>query len=127
GCGQHHVATIGFQGSVRRVGSRPVPQYFVMVGGGSHENGAVFGRLAAKIPARRIAEALERLIDLYTREEADGEAGPAFFGRVDLDAVKATIGDLERLDATEANADDFVDLAEANEFAPEVMDGECSA
>src|SRR5262249_19365896 len=96
GCGQHHVATIGFQGSVRRVGSRPVPQYFVMVGGGSHENGAVFGRLAAKIPARRIPEALERLIDLYTREKADGESAPAFFGRVDLDAVKATIGDLER-------------------------------
>ena len=34
GCGQHHIATIGFQGSVRRIGSRAVPQYFVMVGGG---------------------------------------------------------------------------------------------
>jgi sulfite reductase beta subunit-like hemoprotein len=40
GCGQHHVATIGFQGSVRRVGSRALPQYFVMVGGGMHETGA---------------------------------------------------------------------------------------
>ena len=35
GCGQHHIATIGFQGSVRRIGSRAVPQYFVMVGGGT--------------------------------------------------------------------------------------------
>src|SRR5262249_45400054 len=61
GCGQHHVATIGFQGSVRRLGARAVPQYFVMVGGGAHESGAVFGRLAAKIPARRITEAAERL------------------------------------------------------------------
>ena len=34
GCGQHHIATIGFQGSVRRIGGRAVPQYFVMVGGG---------------------------------------------------------------------------------------------
>ena len=31
GCGQHHIATIGFQGSVRRLGSRPVPQYLVPV------------------------------------------------------------------------------------------------
>jgi sulfite reductase beta subunit-like hemoprotein len=127
GCGQHHVATIGFQGSVRRVGGRAVPQYFVMVGGGSRENGAVFGRLAAKIPARRIADAVERLIDLYSREKADGEAAAAFFGRVDLAVVKTVLGDLERLESDDAVAADFVDLGEANEFAPEVMDGECSA
>jgi sulfite reductase (NADPH) hemoprotein beta-component len=127
GCGQHHVATIGFQGSVRRLGSRAVPQYFVMVGGGSHESGAVFGRLAAKIPARRIPDVVERLIDLYSREKADGESAAAFFGRVELDVVKATIGDLERLEASDAAAADFVDLGEANEFAPEVMEGECSA
>ena len=41
GCGLHHIATIGFQGSVRRLGSRAVPQYFVMVGGGAHDRGAI--------------------------------------------------------------------------------------
>jgi sulfite reductase beta subunit-like hemoprotein len=127
GCGQHHVATIGFQGSVRRLGARAVPQYFVMVGGGTHESGASFGRLAAKIPARRIPDVVERLIDLYVREKRDGESAVSFFGRVELDAVRATIGDLERLEAQGAVAGDFVDLGEANEFAPEVMDGECSA
>ena len=88
GCGQHHIATIGFQGSVRRVGSRAVPQYFVMVGGGATDTGASFGRLAAKIPARRIPEAVERLIDLYAREREPGESAAAFFGRVDLEVVK---------------------------------------
>src|SRR5204863_6643885 len=72
GCGQHHIATIGFQGSVRRVGPRAVPQYFVMVGGGATETGAAFGRLAAKIPARRITEAVDRLIRLYARDRAEG-------------------------------------------------------
>ncbi len=47
GCGLHHIATIGFQGSVRRLGSRAVPQYFVMVGGGAHDRGAIVR------PARR--------------------------------------------------------------------------
>src|SRR5204862_5493970 len=65
GCGQHHVATIGFQGSVRRVGARAVPQYFVMVGGGTTAHDALFARLAAKVPARRIPEAVERLIGFY--------------------------------------------------------------
>ena len=127
GCGQHHIATIGFQGSVRRLGSRAVPQYFVMVGGGAHDNGASFGRLAAKIPARRIPETLERLIALYARDREDGESATAFFGRVDLDTVKLELADLERLRPGDAVPADFVDLGEANEFAPEVMDGECSA
>ena len=74
GCGQHHIADLGFQGSVRRVGGRAVPQYFVMVGGGTADGGAAFGRLAAKIPARRIPEAVERLIDLYAREREPGES-----------------------------------------------------
>jgi sulfite reductase (NADPH) hemoprotein beta-component len=127
GCGQHHIATIGFQGSVRRLGSRAVPQYFVMVGGGATDTGATFGRLAAKIPVRRIPEALERLIDLYDRDRNDGESATAFFARVDLETVKARLADLERLQPGDAVPADFIDLAEANEFAPEIMDGECSA
>ena len=127
GCGQHHVATIGFQGSVRRLGSRAVPQYFVMVGGGATDTGAAFGRLAAKIPVRRIPAALERLIDLYDRDRHDGESATAFFARVDLEVVKSKLADLERLQPGDAVPADFIDLAEANDFAPEIMDGECSA
>ena len=82
GCGQHHIATIGFQGSVRRLGSRAVPQYFVMVGGGTTEEGASFARTAAKVPARRLTEALERLIAFYQREKKADESAPLFFQRV---------------------------------------------
>ena len=127
GCGQHHIATLGFQGSVRRLGSRAVPQYFVMVGGGTHDRGASFARLAAKIPARRIPEAVERLIALYTRERRPGESATAFYGRIDLDVVRVALADLERLRLGDAVPLDFVDLGEASEFAPEVMEGECSA
>ena len=37
------------------------------------------------------------------------------------------LADLERLTVQQAVPTDYVDLAEAAEFAPEVMDGECSA
>jgi sulfite reductase beta subunit-like hemoprotein len=127
GCGQHHVATIGFQGSVRRLGSRAAPQYFVMVGGGATAAGASFGQLAAKIPARRIAEAVDRLIELYAREREDGESATAFFGRVAPATVKTELADLERLQPQDAMESDFIDLGDAAEFAPVVMDGECSA
>jgi sulfite reductase (NADPH) hemoprotein beta-component len=127
GCGQHHIATIGFQGSVRRIGNRAVPQYFVMVGGGTSELGASFARTAAKIPARRVPEALERLIAFYGRERRSGESAPAFFARIDLARVTNELDDLQRMTAEDAVPLDFVDLAETAEFAPEVMDGECSA
>ena len=76
GCGQHHIATIGFQGSVRRIGSRAVPQYFVMVGGGAEGQEATFARLAAKVPARRIPDVVERLIALYSREQLPASRRP---------------------------------------------------
>ena len=126
GCGQHHVATIGFQGSVRRVGGRAVPQYFVMIGGGASERGFGFARLAAKIPARRIPEAVERLIALYVRGREAGETAPGFFARVEVARVSEALADLARLAASEAQEADFVDLGETAAFAPEVMEGECA-
>jgi len=127
GCGQHHIATIGFQGSVRRVGGKAVPQYFVMVGGATTERGASFGRTAAKIPARRIPEALERLIAFYQREREEGESAPSFFQRMDIVRVGGELLDLQHFTEADAVPIDFIDLAETSEFAPEVMDGECSA
>ena len=43
----------GSRAACARSMARPAPQYFVMVGGGVTVDGATFGRLAAKIPARR--------------------------------------------------------------------------
>jgi len=127
GCGQHHVAGLGFQGSVRKLGDRVVPQYFVMLGGGSEDGGAHFGRLAAKVPARRVPEAVERLIGLFRAEGASGEAPAAFLRRLDPARVKELLGDLEALTPDDAVPADYVDLGESTEFKMEVMEGECSA
>jgi hypothetical protein len=98
-----------------------------MVGGGTTEYGASFARTAAKIPARRLTAALERLIALYQQERQDGESAPSFFQRIDLARVTSELQDLQQITAADAVPLDFVDLAETAEFAPEVMDGECSA
>jgi sulfite reductase (NADPH) hemoprotein beta-component len=126
GCGQHHIAALGFQGSVRKVDGKAVPQYFVMVGGALHGSGASFARLAAKVPVRRLPEAVTRLVELYRDERSPGETATAFFCRIDVARVKATLADLERLSPADAVATDFVDLGEEHEFTPEVMEGECA-
>jgi sulfite reductase beta subunit-like hemoprotein len=127
GCGQHHVAGFGFQGSVRKIGDRAVPQYFVMVGGGVDGARAAFGRLAAKVPARRVPLAVERLVALYSAERGEGETPPAFFRRVELARVKTLLADLEGLTPEGAAPEDFVDLGEETEFKVETQEGECMA
>jgi sulfite reductase (NADPH) hemoprotein beta-component len=127
GCGQHHVASIGFQGSIRKLGERAIPQYFVMIGGSADGAAASFGRVAAKVPARRASEAVDRLVAFYRAERRDGEQLAEFLGRADLSRMKALLADLERLSEADALPEDYVDLGEDRAFAPEVLDGECSA
>jgi sulfite reductase (NADPH) hemoprotein beta-component len=127
GCGQHHIAGIGFQGSLRKVGGQPAPHYFVMVGGGTAGGITTFGRHAATVPARRCGQAIERLIDLYQEQRAETESPVAFFRRVDLSIVKEALRGLDRLSPEEATAEDFVDLGEESTFNPTVEEGECSA
>jgi sulfite reductase (NADPH) hemoprotein beta-component len=128
GCGQHHIASIGFQGSVRKMGGRAVPQYFVLVGGGCADDGtAHFGKVVSKVPVHRLHEVVDRLLGLYrARRDGDEELG-AFFRRVGFAAATAVLEDLAKLTPEEATDQDYVDLAETTAFTPEILDGECSA
>jgi sulfite reductase (NADPH) hemoprotein beta-component len=126
GCGQHHIAGIGFQGSLKKVEDRAVPQYFVMVGGGCDGDAASFGRVVAKVPARRCTTALERLLKLCAAERQPNESSRQFFRRVDPTRLKLLLADLERMTADSANPDDYIDLGETKEFVPETMEGECA-
>jgi sulfite reductase (NADPH) hemoprotein beta-component len=127
GCGQHHIGAIGFQGSLRKVDDRPVPQYFVMVGGGVTPDGATFGKLVSKIPARRGAEAADRLARMFAEQRQNNETAQTFFNRVDLAEVKRLLADLEPLKAEDAKPEDFIDLAETHAFRPETTEGECAS
>jgi sulfite reductase (NADPH) hemoprotein beta-component len=128
GCGQHHIASIGFQGSVRKLAGRAVPQYFVLVGGGCTDEGvAHFGKVVSKVPVHRLTEAMDRLLDLYRQQRQPDEELGAFFRRIPPASATEALKDLAQLLPTEARPEDYVDLAETHTFAPEVMDGECSA
>ena len=99
----------------------------VMVGGATGENGARFGRLAAKVPVHRVPEAIDRLLTLYRDERQEGESATDFFGRLEVPRVKSLLADLESLTADGAIPEDYVDLAEETQYKMEVQEGECSA
>lgn len=128
-CGQHHVAAIGFHGTVRRTGDgRQVPEYQLHLGGGFDADGVQFGRHIVKIPARRSGEALLRLLDLYRDQREDGEDPRAFFRRVTKEEVVAALGDAI-LDSkcTNLRDDDIYDLGQERAFDVAIGRGECAA
>ncbi|CAN5899312.1 nitrite/sulfite reductase [soil metagenome] len=124
GCGQHYIAGIGFQGGMRKLGGRPAPQYLVYVGGAIRADKAEFGRLIGKVPARRAAATLERLLDFYISE---GATSPAFWSTVAADRLKAQIADLTELAEADAVEADFVDLGESRAFEVQTSEGECAS
>jgi sulfite reductase (NADPH) hemoprotein beta-component len=126
-CGQHHVSGIGFQGGVKKVGGKALPYYHVYIGGVLKQEGATFGRLAFKLPGRRVGAALERLINLYDAEKLNDEEPNDFFARVSIDRVKETIGELSEINETNATPEDFIDLGELKAFEVELQEGECAA
>jgi sulfite reductase beta subunit-like hemoprotein len=124
GCGQHYIAGIGFQGGMRKLAGRAAPLYLVYVGGGISADRADFGRLVGKVPARRVAATLERLLDFYI---AKGGKSHGFWTEVKLDILRELIADLSVIDDTTATEDDFIDLGEATAFEVISGEGECSA
>src|SRR5207302_5979558 len=124
GCGQHYVAGIGLQGSVRKVDGRAVPQYHLYVGGELGAEQARFGRLAAKVPARKVPEAVRRLADLAAREASPGESPAQFLARAAPERISALLADLEPLE--NPSPADFVDLGEEKSFEVQTSEGECA-
>lgn len=125
-CGQHHIATIGFHGGVRKIGDRAAPQYVVLVGGTVGPDGARFGRIAGKVPVRRVRETIERLIKVAERSRAPGQTVDAWLRAADQGTLKAAIQDLNTSEETVSEAD-FVDIGSTTPFTVVEMEGECAA
>jgi sulfite reductase beta subunit-like hemoprotein len=122
-CGQHHIADIGWHGGAKTIGDRTYPVYQLHLGGGVDERGARFGKQVVKVLAKRVPDAVVKLLALYDAERTEGEKVAAFFERIDPKKVTAALGDL-LLPPTE---DDYTDIGEKEGFKVELGEGECAA
>ena len=102
GCGQHHIADIGFYGASIKVGEHTIPAYIPHVGGVYEgEGGAVaFGdRLKLRLPAKRVPDAIERWLRMYEAERQDGETFKQYASRVGTPRFEEEVkGDLALAD-----------------------------
>ncbi|MDE2893872.1 MAG: nitrite/sulfite reductase, partial [Chloroflexota bacterium] len=96
-CGQHHIADIGFHGAAIKVGNRQIPAYHMFVAGTYRTEEMRLGTLVPKvrIPAKRVPDAVERVIDLYHSDREDNqELFSSWVDRVGLSPIQETLNDL---------------------------------
>jgi sulfite reductase beta subunit-like hemoprotein len=128
GCGQHHIANIGFYGASIKVGEHTIPAYIPHVGG-AYEGGDVrYGqRLKARLPAKRVPEAVERWVRFYESERGEGEEFNAFVDRVGTGEFEAQVKDLVMpIDFNLENMSYFIDWTKNAPFEVVRGEGECA-
>ncbi len=128
GCGQHHIANIGFYGASIKVGERTVPAYIAHLGG-SYEGGDVgFGtRLKSRLPAKRVPDAVERWVRFYEGGRTDGEEFNAFVERVGTAAFEEQVKDLAMpIEFSLENLNHFIDWSRSDPYKVERGEGECA-
>jgi sulfite reductase beta subunit-like hemoprotein len=128
GCGQHHIANIGFYGASIKVGEHTIPAYIPHVGG-AYEGGDVrYGqRLKARLPAKRVPEAVDRWVRFYESERVDGEEFNAFVDRVGTPEFEARVKDLTMpVEFNLENMSYFVDWTKNAPFEVVRGEGECA-
>jgi ferredoxin-nitrite reductase/sulfite reductase (ferredoxin) len=119
GCGHHLAGDIGLRGVARNVGGRLAPHYMLLLGGATREDGtALFGTPIGRVAARRVPEAVERLMALIDEEGEDGESARETFARLGIDRCAASLKDLLEESTERYVEEDFFDLGVSS---PEVF------
>jgi sulfite reductase beta subunit-like hemoprotein len=128
GCGQHHVASIGFTGASIKVGDHTIPAYIPHVGGVFEGGDVTFGtRLKLRLPAKRIPDAIERWVGHYEANREDGEEWNGFVGRVGTGELEALVKDLSLpVDFGLETMNQFIDWNRSAPFEVIRGEGECA-
>lgn len=124
-CSQHHVADIGLYGVAVPVGTKYLPAYQILVGGGATIGRVQFAQRLARVPARRSPEAIRRLLEVYRIHRRADESFALFVQRVGSEFLLKHLTDLT--DLTVAQPELFMDLGATEPFELKVGVSECAA
>jgi len=128
GCGQHHVANIGFTGASIKVGEHTIPAYIPLIGGVFEGGEVKFGtRLKLRLPSKRVPEAVERWIRAYEADRQDGEEWNAYVERVGTGQLESLVKDLSLpVDFGLETMNTFIDWKRNVPFEVIRGEGECA-
>ena len=128
GCGQHHIADIGFHGAAAKAPGGQVPAYELFLGGSYDEADARIGlRVKTKVPAKRVPQALEKVVDFYETHRNDGELFKDFAARLGPAEFEPLLQEFKEVG--ELNRDtiqEYIDWDKTVKYKLERGEGECA-
>lgn len=128
GCGQHHIADIGFHGAAMKGdGGRQVPTFEVFIGG-RFEGGSVrYGaRLKTRVPTKAVPEAVRAFLAVYKDRRQPDEPFPAFVDRVGREPFEEVAAPLSAVPSFDQAPEFYRDWDQAMLYRVERGEGECA-
>ena len=131
GCGQHHMAHIGFHGAAMKGASgQQVPAYEVFVGGntdGTVGDVRIAERVSGRVPAKRAPEFLKEILAFYTNERKNGESFNAFVDRVGAKAFEPLLANYKEIGPlSKETIELYMDWGKTIPYKVERGEGECA-
>ena len=128
GCGQHHIADIGFHGAASKAPGGQVPAYELFLGGSYDEGDARIGlRTKTKVPAKRMPEAVKRLVEFYQEQRNEGELFKDFAARLGAPAFEPILQEFKEVgELNRDTIDTYIDWDKTVKYILERGEGECA-
>ncbi len=126
GCGQHHLGAIGLQGSSFSANNATIPCFDIFLGGGNYIGGRKFGTRVARVPSKRVPEALRKIIEHYRSERIDGEGFVEFVDRVGAKSFDPLLDEFKEVGPVHQEIGMYMDWGKDELFQVVRGEGECS-
>ncbi len=126
GCGQHHLAAIGLQGSSFAANGATIPCFDIFLGGGNYIGGRKFGTRVARVPSKRAPEAIKKMIDHYRENRTGGEGFVEFVDRVGPKSFDPLLDEFKEVGPIHEDIQMYMDWGKEELFQVIRGEGECS-
>jgi sulfite reductase beta subunit-like hemoprotein len=128
GCGQHHVAGIGLQGSSYKVGKLEVPCYDLFVGGEGYQGVNQYATRVTRVLAKKAHLAIDRIFEVYqTERSGPGEPFVEYVKRVGPKRFEEPLEEFKWVGSLADEPDMYMDWGHTDLFEVIRGEGECAA
>lgn len=125
-CGQHHIADLGFYGMAVNKDGRHAPAFQLLVGGRGSGDGRL-AKMTMKVGARRVPEAVVKLVSHYIERRNEGEEFGDWALRVGGPYIQELLAEYKEVPAFTEDPTAYVDWGGTSLFSLEGLgEGECA-
>ena len=125
-CGQHHIADIGFFGSVQRKKNDTAPVFQVTLGGSTRNNAGSYGLAVGKIPSQNVDKAIVKVSEFYSREKRGDETLSDVVARLGKTRVREELQEFMGLPTFDESPEYYRDIRQPWQYKRSIGVGECA-